>query len=177
MCFVRNPWRCQLASSKQNDQSLGITSVGLHTVTRPARDQRRRDDDAVMPQRTNLPVKSNSGRVGLVADMQRLVTIRKLADRLGNRIRRVVDIRPQVPGPSSSVEAPLQRRYGRYTSFCSSSIAPTNRVTTAQFGTLGRKLHVGLRFAQESCELGDPRRPCDLTSFEPCYKISDDGIP
>ena len=87
--LVRCPELRQLARTEQARQFHGNATVRLHPLAGPARDQRRRDHGAVMPECLELPFQAVAGRPGLVAEPQAQVRTIQLAHETtdGGRIR------------------------------------------------------------------------------------------
>src|SRR5262245_1550223 len=83
MVPVRYPYRGELAGAQQLCQALGITPVGLHSIARLSRNQRRRNHHASMPEPRNLPMQSVSGRTCFVTEHRSIVFSRQLAHELG----------------------------------------------------------------------------------------------
>jgi hypothetical protein len=80
--LVRDPYRRQLAGPQEASQRLRIPPVRLHPVARPTRDQRGRDNGAVLPQGADLPIQPISGRTGFITEMHRLIVLAQVADNL-----------------------------------------------------------------------------------------------
>src|SRR5512144_3076477 len=89
---IRHPDRRQLAGAKQPRKRHCVTPVGLDPLAGLAWDQRGRDNRAVMTQSLNLAVQPVPRWTSFVADMQRRITLRQLADQLLDRRRRAVDL-------------------------------------------------------------------------------------
>jgi hypothetical protein len=89
---IGHPHRCQFTRAKEPRKRHRVTSVGFDPLARLLRDQRWRDDSAVMTQGPHLAVQSLSCRTGFVADVQPVVAIRQLADHFLDRRRRAVDL-------------------------------------------------------------------------------------
>lgn len=70
---IRTPHRGQLAGSQQPSQSRCIPAVGLHPITGLARDQRRRDHRATVPQLTDQPIQPVTRRASLIAEMDPVI--------------------------------------------------------------------------------------------------------
>jgi hypothetical protein len=68
---IRDPDLGQLAGAQEAGQGERVAPVGLDPVARFPRDQRRRDDGAMVPEPGEEPVQAVAGRAGLVADAQR----------------------------------------------------------------------------------------------------------
>ena len=71
--FVRVVWHPdfrQLAGPVQFGQRHRIAAVGLNPITRPTRDQRRRDHDAILAQSAQQPVQAVAARTGLVTEVK-----------------------------------------------------------------------------------------------------------
>jgi hypothetical protein len=89
---VRHPHRGELAGAQQLRQTDRIASVGLHPIARPLRDQRWRDHLTLLPEARDLPMQPIPGRPRLVAERQSLVLGGELAQKLGRRRWRVLDL-------------------------------------------------------------------------------------
>jgi len=70
---VGDPDRGQLAGAQEAGQGERVAPVGLDPVARLPRDQRRRDDGAMVPEPGEEPVQAVAGRAGLVAEVQAVV--------------------------------------------------------------------------------------------------------
>ena len=72
----------------QPRQCHRIASVGLDPFARPFRDQRRRDDQAGVPEGLDLAIEPVSRRPRFVAEVQLAITTAQLADQPLHRCRR-----------------------------------------------------------------------------------------
>ena len=65
MRLIRNPDRCQFASTVQLGEVDRVLPIGLDPLTRPARDQRGSNDNANVSQRRQLPLDAVATGTGL----------------------------------------------------------------------------------------------------------------
>ena len=100
MHLVRHPDAGQFAGSMQPRQRDRVPPVRLDPLTRPLRDQSRRNHHAVVAKRLDLPVQPISRRPGLEADMQPVVSLRQLLDRPLDRRRPVLDLAEEPDFPA-----------------------------------------------------------------------------
>ncbi len=92
MGVVRHPDCRQLAGPMQFGQRYRIAAVGLHPVTGPARDQRWRDHDAILPQSVQQPMHAIAARAGFIAKMKPASGACQLLDQASQRLRRRRDL-------------------------------------------------------------------------------------
>src|SRR5215212_10049788 len=92
MAGVRDPDRREFAGAVQAGQGQRVPPVGLDPLARPLRDQRRRDHDAVVPERGDLALQPVAGRSGLVGEGQPPVPLGEFADQALDRRGRAVDL-------------------------------------------------------------------------------------
>jgi hypothetical protein len=88
---VWDPHAGQLACPMQPRQRDRVSAVCLHPLARPLRDQRRRDDQAIVAQLQNLAIQSVARRARFEADLQPTIPSSQLLDRAINPRRRVLD--------------------------------------------------------------------------------------
>lgn len=86
----------QLSGPQEAGELVGVAGIGLHAVSRFARDERRRDDGAVDAHRVQLPVDLEATGAGLVAAPQ-LPFSPKSLDRAANHLGVVGNLAPD-PG-------------------------------------------------------------------------------
>ena len=89
---VRHLHPGQLARPVQPRQRDGVAPVRRDPLTRPLRDQGRRDHGAVVAEFADLPIQPVARRPGLEADMQTLIPLAELLDRPLDRRRLVLDL-------------------------------------------------------------------------------------
>ena len=90
--FVGYPDRGQLSGPQQASQLHGVAAVGLHPVACLARDQRWRDDGALMSEADHLPVQTVARRAGFITDMQLAVPGRQPRQQLPHRLGAGLDL-------------------------------------------------------------------------------------
>src|SRR6478752_4481125 len=91
---VRYPHCRQLAGAMEFSQHEGIAPVGLHPVARLDRNERRRDDHAVMPEFGELPMQTIAARACLVAEIKLAPVAAKLLGEPADVIGAVRDRAP-----------------------------------------------------------------------------------
>ena len=92
MPFVGYPDRGQLASSQQAGELHSIPPVGLHSVACLARDQRWRDDGALVTKADDLPVQPVPGWAGFITYVQFAVLGCQPRQHLPHRLGAGVDL-------------------------------------------------------------------------------------
>jgi hypothetical protein len=103
MSRVGRPHARQLTRPIKTRQRNRIPTVRLDPLARPFRDQRRRNHQAVMPERLHLAIEPVSRRPGFEADMQPVVSVSQSFDRPLDRRRIVLNIahKPDFPGSAT----------------------------------------------------------------------------
>ena len=99
----RRPNERELAGPVEPDELARVTTVGLHPVARPYRDQRRRDDVAGHTHRREQPVQLIAARAGLVTDREPLAATQAGRSDGGSpsRCSRAGQARPARPPPAT----------------------------------------------------------------------------
>ena len=70
MSRIRNPNGGQFAGPMQLGQVDRVATIGLDPISRVARDQRRSDDDAIVPGKRQLTLNSIAATSGLVTELE-----------------------------------------------------------------------------------------------------------
>ena len=72
MSLIRNPHSGQFSGAMQLGEVDRIPPVGLDPISRLARDQRRSNDNALMPSKGQLTLNPIAARSGLIAEPKRV---------------------------------------------------------------------------------------------------------
>ena len=89
---VRHPHSGQLARPMQPRQRDRVPSVRLDALSRPLRDQGRRNHHAVVTKIADLPAQPVTRRPGLEADVQPIILLSQLLDRPLYRRRTILNL-------------------------------------------------------------------------------------
>ncbi|AMM84041.1 hypothetical protein AZF01_06435 [Martelella sp. AD-3] len=84
MSFIGNPDCGELIGAMQACQQDGISAVCLNPVSRARRCQRWRNDDAILTEICQLPVKDIAAGTGLVAEAEYGFMLPELGDQTSN---------------------------------------------------------------------------------------------
>jgi hypothetical protein len=88
---IRNPYRRQFAGAMQFRQRQRIPSVSLHPLACLERNQRGRDDDAVIPQPAQQSIQTIAAGTSLIAEVQVMPTTRQPFNHLSQHIDAVFE--------------------------------------------------------------------------------------
>ena len=92
MSRIRNPDRRQFAGPMQLGQADRVPTIGLDPISRFARDQRRSDDDAIVPGKRQLALIPIAARSGLITEPKLASAARQLRRQSLQGRRRVRDL-------------------------------------------------------------------------------------